>query len=109
MVFATFFSVLNRTRMSTNFGGKGLSKEERGGLGMQTSLSIQSCHYIVSFSSETRRLQNWIGAFLGGTYLYNQNGGLICKAGKQYVSIGGGESLWILPLFILIMCPCACF
>ena len=33
----------------------------------------------------------------------------MCKAGKQCVSIGGEESLWILPLFILIMYPCACF
>ena len=45
----------------------------------------------------------------GGAYLYNQKGGLMCKAGKQCVSIGGGESLWILPLFILIMYPYACF
>lgn len=33
----------------------------------------------------------------------------MCKAGKQCVSIGGEESLWILPLFILIMYPYACF
>lgn len=77
---------------------------------MQTLLSIQSCHYILSFSSEQDCYKTELVPFLGGgAYLYNQKGGLMCKAGKQCVSIGGGESLWILPLFILIMYPYACF
>lgn len=77
---------------------------------MQTLLSIQSCHYILSFSSEQDGYKTELVPFFGGgAYLYNQKGGLMCKAGKQCVSIGGGESLWILPLFILIMYPYACF
>ena len=77
---------------------------------MQTSLSIQSCYYILSFSSEQDGYKTELVPFFwGGAYLYNQKGGLMCKAGKQCVSIGGEEGLWILPLFILIMYPCACF
>lgn len=64
---------------------------------MQTLLSIQSCHYILSFSSEQDGYKTELVPFLvggGGAYLYNQKGGLMCKAGKQCVSIAGwGESV----------------
>lgn len=61
---------------------------------MQTLLSIQSCHYILSFSSEQDGYKTELVPFLGGgAYLYNQKGGLMCKAGKQCVSIGVGESV----------------